>query len=60
MASRELGKTPTEFGGGPGIYDDVENGAPLAGWQERASIMQTDPADETSLPKYGTAGERVV
>ena len=60
MAQGTAGSRPGEFGGVPGLYGNHEKGNPLQPHEERMSLTQTDPADETSQPKYGTGGERVV
>lgn len=60
MAKLDAGNRPGEFGGVPGLYGNVDKGDPLQPHQERMSLMQTDPADEASVPAYGTGGERVV
>lgn len=52
-------KKPSQFGGVPGMYGNVDNGQPLQPHEEQRSLYETDPSVETSAPKYGTGGEAV-
>lgn len=75
LAKMEAGDTPSEFGGVPGLYGnvDAENvkkqtakagtpydaADPLRPHQVRMALTQTNPADAESAPKYGNGGEKV-
>lgn len=77
MATRNMnvGGTPTEFGGIPGLYGDNDEQAvrkatkgvgvpydqaqPLEPHKARMALTQTDSTDPTSQPPYGDGGQRV-
>lgn len=69
MANRGVSSKPSEFGGVPGFYGNVD--APekhkipnvkgiLEPHQERTSLTQTKADRADSQPSHGTGGKRVV
>lgn len=75
LAKMNAENTPSEFGGVPGMYGNVDGPTviketaksglpydqanPVEPHQVRMALTQTDPADTTSLPKYGDGGAKV-
>lgn len=52
-------KKPSQFGGVPGMDGNIDQGQELRPHEEQRSLYQTDEANPTSAPKYGTGGDRV-
>ena len=66
MANMKIGKTPTEFGGTSGQYDnalDLRDEGVTHPHLERQALHETytgDPErDATAVPKYGVGGVRI-
>uniref|UniRef100_A0AAU6R650 Uncharacterized protein n=1 Tax=Micrococcus phage Kurnik TaxID=3092208 RepID=A0AAU6R650_9CAUD len=75
LAKMDVGNTPSEFGGVPGLYGNVDGETvvrettktgtpysqadPLRPHQARMALTQTDPADSQSSPAYGVGGAKV-